>query len=137
MGLILDSSVLVATERQGNNARRALSAIESKIGDTEIGISVITILELAHGAARANTAERRATRENFIRELMRAVPIHPIDASVALRAGLLDGESQTRGIRVPLPDLLIAATAIELGFGVATANLRHFRQVTGLMVIEV
>ncbi len=52
MGLILDSSVLVAAERQGGNARQMLAAIARKTGDAEIALSVITLMELAHGAAR-------------------------------------------------------------------------------------
>jgi hypothetical protein len=46
MGLILDSSVLVAAERQGNNARQMLSTISAKTSETEIGISVMTLIEL-------------------------------------------------------------------------------------------
>jgi predicted nucleic acid-binding protein len=32
-------------------------------------------------------------------------------------------------------DLLIAATALQLGFGVATGNVRHFQVVPGLTVV--
>jgi predicted nucleic acid-binding protein len=64
------------------------------------------------------------------------VPVHPVTIPIALRAGLLDGESQSRGTRVPLPDLLIAVTALELGYGVGTANLRHFKQVAGISVVQ-
>ena len=49
MGLILDSSVLITAERQGQNARQMLTAISSTAGETEIAISVVTLLELAHG----------------------------------------------------------------------------------------
>jgi predicted nucleic acid-binding protein len=136
MGLILDSSVLVASERQGKNARQTFSAIAGEIGDTEIGISVITLIELAHGAARADSLERKAKRERFIQEVVTAVPVHPVTVPIAIRAGLLDGENQARGTRVPLPDLLIAVTALELGYSVGTANLRHFNQVAGLKVVE-
>ncbi|HXC31125.1 MAG TPA: PIN domain-containing protein [Verrucomicrobiae bacterium] len=137
MGLILDSSVLVASERQGKNARQTLSAIANEIGETEIGISVITLIELAHGAARADSPERRTKRENFIHELVTAVPIYPLTVAIALRAGLLDGENHARGTRLPLPDLLIAVTALEHGFGVGTSNLRHFKQVSGLSVVKI
>ena len=51
MGLILDSSLLITGERQGKNARQMLSAIAAAAGDDDVGISVITLLELAHGAA--------------------------------------------------------------------------------------
>jgi predicted nucleic acid-binding protein len=63
MGLILDSSVLVAAERKGQNARQMLQSIARKIAETEIGISVITLIELAHGAVTVPfSASRRADR---------------------------------------------------------------------------
>jgi len=74
MGLILDSSVLISAERQGKNARQMLTSIADKIGETEVGISVVTLIELAHGAARADTPERRASRQNFIAELLTPCP---------------------------------------------------------------
>ncbi len=136
MGLILDSSVLISAERQGKNARQMLTSIADKIVETEVGISVVTLVELAHGAARADTPERRANRQNFIAELLTAMPIHPVTVPLALRTGQLDGENQARGIRIPLSDLLIGVTALELGFSVGTANLGHFRQVPGLSVVR-
>ena len=45
MGMILDSSVLVMAERQGQNVRQMLAGIKQKTADTEIGISVLTIIE--------------------------------------------------------------------------------------------
>jgi predicted nucleic acid-binding protein len=136
MGLILDSSLLVAAERQSKNARQMLADIAREVGETEVAISVVTLIELAHGAARAGTPERRAKREQFTRELMSALPIHSVTAPVALRAGQIDGENQARGIRIPLSDLLIGVTALELGFSVATTNVRHFRLVPGLSVVR-
>ena len=76
MGLILDSSVLVAAERQGQNARQTLASIAGKIADTEIGLSVVTLIELAHRAAHADTPERKARRRKFIEELLTAMPIY-------------------------------------------------------------
>lgn len=136
MGLILGSSVLVAAERQGQNAREMLASVAGKIAETEIGVSVVTLMELGHGAARADTPERKAKRQKFIEELLLAMPVHPITAPIALRAGQIDGENQTRGIRVPLSDLLIGVTALELGYSVGTTNLRHFQQVPGLTVVR-
>jgi predicted nucleic acid-binding protein len=136
MGLILDSSVLIAAERRGKNARQVLSAITQEVGETEVGISVVTLIEMAHGAARADSPERKSKREKFIEELLSAMPVYVVTVSMALRAGQLDGQNQARGVRVPLADLLIGVAALELGYGVATANLRHFRQVSGLSVIQ-
>ena len=75
-------------------------------------------------------------RQQFIQALLAAVPIHPVSTSIALRAGQIDGENQAKGIRLPLADLLIAVTALDLGYGVATGNLRHFQQIPGLSLIQ-
>jgi hypothetical protein len=55
MRLILDSSVLITAERQGQNARHMLTAISRHTGNTEIAVSVITLIEFAHRAANADT----------------------------------------------------------------------------------
>jgi predicted nucleic acid-binding protein len=136
MGLILDSSVLITAERLGQNARQMLADISSHAGNTEIGVSVVTLIELAHGAARADTPERKTKRQQLIQELLAALPVHPVTASVALRVGQIDGESQAKGVRLPLADLLIGVTALELGYSVATGNLRHLQQIPGLSVMR-
>lgn len=136
MGLILDSSTLITAERQGQNARQMLTTMSAVTGDTEIALSVITLLELAHGAARADTTARKSNREQFIHELLTSLPIHPITIAIALRAGRIDGASQAKGIRLPLSDLLIGVTALELDYAVMTANLRHFQMVPGLSIVS-
>ena len=96
----------------------------------------MTLIELAHGAARTNTPERKAKRRQFIQELQAALPVHPVTATLAVRAGEIDGENQARGVRLPLSDLLIGVTALELRYSVATANVRHFRMIPGLTVVQ-
>ena len=136
MGLILDSSVLISAERQGKNARQVLTAMSEHLGEVEVGISVVTLIELAHGAARADTPDRKSHRQKFIQELLNAMPVYPVTTSIALRTGQLDGENQIRGLRIPLADLLIGVTALELGYSVHTANLRHFNRVPGLSIVQ-
>jgi predicted nucleic acid-binding protein len=113
-----------------------LAAISGKAGNTEIAISVVTLVELAHGAARPDTPQRKAKRQQFIQELLMALPIHPVTMSIALRTGQIDGENQAKGVRLPLSDLLIGVTALELGYSVATRNLRHFQMIPGLSVVR-
>jgi predicted nucleic acid-binding protein len=102
MGLILDSSLLITAERQGQNARQMLAAVSGKVGNTDIAVSVVTLIELADGAARADTLQRREKRQQFIQDLLRALPIHPVTVSLALRVGQIDGENQAKGIRLPI-----------------------------------
>lgn len=136
MGLILDSSLLIAAERKGSNARQALSDIAQRAAGEDIALSVVTLMELAHGAARADTAERKAMRRRFLNELIAAVPVHAVTVSMALRAGQIDGENTAKGIRLALSDLLIGVTALELGYRVATGNQRHFQMVPGLGIVS-
>ncbi len=134
---MLDSTAVVAAERQGKNARQLLEAVAQETGDEGIAISVVTVLELAHGITRADTPERRERRQRFLDELVTGVPIQPVTIQIALRAGQIDGQSQARGIRIPLSDLLIGVSALELGYGVGTANVRHFQLIPGLNVISI
>ncbi len=133
---MLDSTAAVAAERQGKNARQLLESVALETGDEGIAVSVVTVLELAHGIARADTTERRDQRQRFLDELLTGVPIQPVTVPIALRAGQIDGQSQAMVVRIPLSDLLIGASALELGYGVGTANVRHFQLIPGLNVIR-
>ena len=55
MGLILDSSIVVAAERRGHNVPHILEQIRATYGEIDVGLSVVTIAELVHGAYRAKT----------------------------------------------------------------------------------
>lgn len=134
--MILDSSAAVAAERQGKNPKQLLQAIALAMGDNELGVSTLTVLELAHGVVRADTIERREKRRRFLDELMSVVPVHPVTIPSALRAGQIDGQSQAKRIRIPLSDLLIGVTALELGYCIATHNVRHFKLIPGLSVVQ-
>ena len=135
IGLILDSTVLISEERKGQSPRQALASIGLRAAGEEVAISVVTLVELAHGVERADTPERRVRRQKFLRELMTALPVHSVSVPVALRAGQIDGEHAARGVRLALSDLLIGVTALELGYRVATAKVRHFAMVPGLQIL--
>lgn len=70
MGLILASTAIVAAERHGKNARQLLEEIALRLGDDEIAVSAISVLELAHGVAPANSEQRRARRRKSRSELL-------------------------------------------------------------------
>lgn len=136
MGLILDSSVIIAGERKGQSVRQILARIQAVHGETDLGLSVVTIVEMTHGIQRARDEERRRRRQAFVDELERDVPVYPVTLETAKIAGRIEGERADQGIRIAFEDLLIAATALQLGFGVATGNVRHFRLIPGLTVVE-
>jgi len=145
MGLILDSTVFIHAERQGETVRQMLSRISNtefvpfqgktyRLADEEIGVSVISLMELAHGIVRADTPQRLEQRARFLSELKEGVPIYPITEIIALNAGHIDGDLASKGMRIALSDLLIGVTALDLGWAVGTANERHFKMIPDLKV---
>jgi predicted nucleic acid-binding protein len=136
MGLILDSSVVIAAERRGETVQQLIQRVLDVTGDQEAALSAIGLAELVHGIHRADTAERRARRESFFEELLTAVTVYPFTTDAARLAGKIDAEQQAQGVVIPFGDLLIGATALSLGYSVVTANMRHFRQVPGLSIVQ-
>lgn len=134
MGLILDSSILIEAERAKSSVRELLINIFEKFGSQDIALSAMSVMELAHGYSRASSQERMIARRNFLDEFLAAVPAYPMTASVARRAGEIDGKNRKAGTSIPTSDLIIGVTALELGFAVATHNIRDFQLIPGLTV---
>jgi predicted nucleic acid-binding protein len=74
------------------------------------------------------------TAADVFEDLFAAVPIHPLTFEIARRAARIDGESRRIVALIPFQDLVIGATALEFGYTVATANVRHFRMIPNLLV---
>ena len=136
MGLILDSSSVIAAERHNNTVKQFLQQVLAVTGDQDVALSAIGLAELVHGIYRAQTPLVRTQRESFIEELAADVPIYPFTQETARLAGKLAGEQQSQGVIIPFSDLLIGATALSVGYSVLTVNLRHFRLVPGLTVVQ-
>jgi len=133
LGVVLDSSVLIAAERRNRTAAQAVESVLQTIGEVPIVLSAISVAEIGHGIYRANTPEVRGRRA-FLDELKATVPIHPITEATAEIAARLGGEQAAKGINLPPADLLIGACALELGYAVGTGNVRDFGRIPGLTV---
>jgi antitoxin (DNA-binding transcriptional repressor) of toxin-antitoxin stability system len=59
VGLILDTGTIVKAERRGHSVPQMLSNVREACGETEIGLSVVTIAELTHGVYRAKLETHR------------------------------------------------------------------------------
>lgn len=136
MGLVLDSSVVISAERKGRTVRQILEQLRAVHGETDLGLSVVTVAELMHGAYRAQTDVQQMRRLSFIEELCRDVPVYPVTLEIARIAGRIQGQLEARGIRCAFEDLIIGVTALSLNYSVATFNLRHFQNIPGLQVVQ-
>jgi len=94
------------------------------------------LTELIHGLYRAKSPAMRLRRESFLTELLADLTVYPYTKETAMLAGKLDGEQQSKGVVIPFGDLLIGATALSLGYSVLTVNLRDFRRIPGLSVVQ-
>ena len=88
-----------------------------------LAISAVTLEEANFGLAwQPNT--RKLALFNALVQRLHAV--YPITAAIAQRCGVLRGQFQAQGVTRSVPDMLIAATAIEHQLVLATRNVRDF-----------
>lgn len=132
MGLVIDTSALVALERAAAGWEAALSAL----GDEPTALPAIVYAELLVGVHLAGTPARAASRRAKIDALVSRVPIVAFGPEVAERWADLFVALQRSGRLIPANDLAVAATALHQGFGVLVGptDEAHFREVPGIRV---
>jgi predicted nucleic acid-binding protein len=123
---IADTSVFIALEGERTMAVDRLP--------DEIAVSVVTIAELRVGVLAAAVTEARARRLATLTSAMAFDPV-PIDDAVAEAWAELRIRLRDRGLRMPVNDSWIAATAIALRVPVVTQDADYV-EVDGLSVIR-
>jgi predicted nucleic acid-binding protein len=135
VGLVLDSRVLVATERQALAVSSLLDRLRERYNLTEIVLSAISVVELEHGVYRANSAQRASKRRTYLDTIFAAIPVEPFTFGIGKITAQIDAEARVNGVTIPLADLLIGGTALYIGYDLVTSNVRHFQKIPGLRVI--
>lgn len=136
MGLILDTGILIASERRGEFIDDILQKIAALTTETDVAISAVTVVELTHGIYRARSEAQRERRKVFVAGAFQSLIVHPVSLEVAQLAGKIEGEQAARGFAIAFEDLVIGATALHLGFDVATLNIKHFKLIPGLKIVS-
>ena len=132
MGLILDTSVLIAAERQQYDLARFFE----EHPDETFFLAAITVSELFHGVERAPPGHRRDRRAKFVEAVLDEMEVIDFSDAVARRHAAVWADLEKAGRRLGAHDLLIAATALHCDHGLATLNTAEFRQVHGLVLAE-
>lgn len=135
MGLILDTCILIESERRGEGVEDILRRVRAVHGEIDIALASISAVELTHGIYRARTDADRIRRRVFVEGVFHDLIVHPLTLEIAQLAGRIEGEQAARGNTLAFQDLLIGATALHVGFDVATNNVRHFQAIPGLNVV--
>lgn len=128
MGLLIDSSSLIAAERGDLDLEAALAGAL----DEEVAMAAITASELLHGIHRLKGGVKQAKAERFVERLLDRVPVMPFDLDAARVHARLGAELAAKGAAVGAHDLIIASTAVAIDFAVATRDVRSFPRIVGL-----
>lgn len=131
MGLILDTSALVAWER-------ALHAGMTVVLDEheELVMPAVVWAEALAGVRLADSAQRAARRMARLEAMRRVMGIEPFTAETAEHHADIFAELTLSGSMIPQNDITVAATARSLGCGVLVGpkDEAHFRRINGLDV---
>jgi tRNA(fMet)-specific endonuclease VapC len=136
LGVVLDSTVLIAAERRKLIPAQVIEDVVKKTGAVPIILSALTLAEVGHGIYRASRPEIRERRRAFLDELKATIPVHPITEATAEIIARVGGEQAAKGINLPLADLIIGACALELRYAIGTDNTRDFHRIPDLKVIS-
>ena len=97
-------------------------------------LAAITVAELQHGVERASAAYR-SRRAQFIERVIQTFEILPYTERTALEHARLWADLEIRIAMIGAHDLILAATAMEGGYSVATFNARHFANIQNLRLV--
>jgi tRNA(fMet)-specific endonuclease VapC len=128
MRYLLDTNICIYIAKQ--KPPSVLARLQ-RLRPGDVGMSVITYLELVYGAWKSQRREENLER---IKELEPLIPVLAIDASAGRHYGQVRAELERKGSPIGAYDLLIAAHALSLGLTLVTNNVREFRRIAQLRV---
>ena len=131
MAIILDADVIIRGERGTFDLRGWLE----RRPDEMFEVAAVTVAELWLGVERA-TASHKIRRQRYLEAVLASLPVMPYTEQTAREHARIWAALEAIGKRISAYDIIVAATALERGSEVATFNLRHFKCVPGLKVIE-
>ncbi|HST25853.1 MAG TPA: PIN domain-containing protein [Gaiellaceae bacterium] len=129
LAVLIDTGLLIDWERT-----ESAEALETLVGAEERAISVVTVSELLHGVHRASRAAR-TRRRAFVEHVLAGLEALPITETVARVHAEVWADLTRRRQTIGAHDLWIGATALALGFGVATGDRAEFSHIRGLRVL--
>lgn len=95
----------------------------------DIAVSVVTAMELRYGLLL--NPQRTQKVEPAIASILSSVTILPFDVEEAERAAQIRAVLKSKGRPIGAYDVLIAATALQHGLLMVTANRREFERFAG------
>jgi tRNA(fMet)-specific endonuclease VapC len=115
------------------NGRQEARTLFEALSLEESAISLITYGEIYDGIYYGQNPQ---LAERGFRQLLRALPVLPLNRAMLRRFGYIRGDLRRRGELIGDPDILIAATALHHNLTLVTGNVRHFERIAGLSLYQ-
>lgn len=128
MGLVLDSSVLIADEK-GHFDMDTFIEIEAPMD--KIFITSISVSEILHGILRASPT-KKLIREAYVEAEIKNAPVLSFDLACARHHAKLWATLAAAGKIIGSHDMLIAAICLRFEHRLATLNEKEFSRVKNL-----
>jgi tRNA(fMet)-specific endonuclease VapC len=126
---MLDTNIVIYTiKNRPSKVRNAFKEHES-----QMCLSAVTMGELIYGAEKSTQIERNLSD---IEGFAALVEVMPFDTTAAIHFGQLRAELYRSGKPIGPYDMMIAGHARALGLTLVTNNLREFKRVPGLRIIN-
>ena len=127
MSYLLDTCVI--SELVKKSPRRQVVDWVDAQEESTLYVSALTIGELEKGIVKLPASARKTRLATWVRRDLTARSsgrVLPIDTRIASHWGTITGESERRGLPLPVVDSLIAATALVNDLQVVTRNTEDF-----------
>ena len=130
MKFMLDTNICIYLIKQ--KPVKVLKHFKTRsIGD--IGISTISLAELRYGVSKSQYVEKN---QQALDEFILPLEVADFDMKAAEECGIIRTELEKRGKPIGSMNMLIGAHSLSLGATLVTNNVREFKEIKRLKVVD-
>jgi predicted nucleic acid-binding protein len=137
MRYILDTNIISEIRKPKCDINVKNWWLDNELSD--MYLSVITVGELVFGKDKTKDLEFQIILQNWLDGILNDVFFERIidfDKSISIKWGEICAKNEKNGRSLPVPDSLIAATALANDFVLVTRNAKDFEGIEGLRVVN-
>lgn len=132
MIFLVDANVLSEPTKRSPEARVVEWLARN---ESNLAVDAVVLGELCIGVLSLPRGRKRAALEQWFDGVAGTIDCLPWDAGTSRRWASLIVSLRRKGMKMPLLDSMIAASALRHGLVLATRNTRHFRN-AGVKVVD-
>lgn len=126
--ICVDSDFCIALLKGDEEAERIMQRIEF---EGTVYITSISVFEILYVTKNLKRSRQVATEK-----LIRSLEVLPFDYKSAVKAGDIGAKLAKKGEMIGVKDLFIGAIALTNGCKLVTKNVKHFKKIDGVEIIE-